>query len=110
MHFSTALGAIERRHCLWYALSIESATRHTPFGSRRRLYAISGAKLAPHKVNIQSNEYAQDICLLINAEPPQWMTGIMEMTRTLGLELIEDALTQYDAVFTAVRVVIFEHV
>ncbi|VDM65037.1 unnamed protein product [Strongylus vulgaris] len=37
----------------------------------------------------------KDLCLLINAKPSIWLLGIHEMTRTLGLELIESILKSY---------------
>ncbi|CAI4224479.1 unnamed protein product [Auanema sp. JU1783] len=41
----------------------------------------------------------KDLCLLINAEPPIWLVGIKEITRTLGLELLESLLKSYPGVF-----------
>ncbi|EPB74166.1 ST7 protein [Ancylostoma ceylanicum] len=41
----------------------------------------------------------KDLCLLINAKPSVWLLGIHEMTRTLGLELIESILKSYPGVF-----------
>ncbi|PIO55972.1 hypothetical protein TELCIR_22637, partial [Teladorsagia circumcincta] len=41
----------------------------------------------------------KDLCLLINAKPSVWLVGIHEMTRTLGLELIENILKSYPGVF-----------
>ncbi|VDL71726.1 unnamed protein product [Nippostrongylus brasiliensis] len=41
----------------------------------------------------------RDLCLLINAKPSIWLVGIHEMTRTLGLELIENILKSYPGVF-----------
>uniref|UniRef100_A0AAF5RVX0 Protein MON2 homolog n=2 Tax=Wuchereria bancrofti TaxID=6293 RepID=A0AAF5RVX0_WUCBA len=41
-----------------------------------------------------------DLCLLINSEAPLWLVGIQEMTRTLGLELLESVLSSYPSVFT----------
>uniref|UniRef100_F1KQN5 Monensin-resistant 2 n=1 Tax=Ascaris suum TaxID=6253 RepID=F1KQN5_ASCSU len=41
----------------------------------------------------------RDLCLLINAEPPCWLIGIQEMTRTLGLELLESVLAIYPSIF-----------
>ena len=41
----------------------------------------------------------QDIVLLVGADQPVWMTGIVEMTRTFGLELLESMLTQFPSVF-----------
>ncbi|VDM51904.1 unnamed protein product [Angiostrongylus costaricensis] len=41
----------------------------------------------------------KDLCLLINAKPSVWLVGIHEMTRTLGLELIESILKSYPSVF-----------
>lgn len=41
----------------------------------------------------------RDLCLLINAEAPCWLLGIQEMTRTLGLELLESVLAGYPSVF-----------
>ncbi|VDP12436.1 unnamed protein product [Onchocerca flexuosa] len=40
-----------------------------------------------------------DLCLLINSETPLWLIGIQEMTRTLGLELLESVLSSYPSVF-----------
>ena len=41
----------------------------------------------------------QDIVLLIGADQPFFMTGIGEMTRTFGLELLESLLTKFPSVF-----------
>ncbi|CAB3409244.1 unnamed protein product [Caenorhabditis bovis] len=41
----------------------------------------------------------RDLCLLINGEAPVWLVGIQEMTRTLGLELLESLLKGYPSVF-----------
>jgi len=41
----------------------------------------------------------QDLCLLTNGEAPHWLQGVIEMTRTFGLELIETALTSCPALF-----------
>ena len=37
--------------------------------------------------------------MLVGADQPVWMTGIVEMTRTFGLELLESMLTQFPSVF-----------
>uniref|UniRef100_A0A914S9H5 Mon2/Sec7/BIG1-like HUS domain-containing protein n=1 Tax=Parascaris equorum TaxID=6256 RepID=A0A914S9H5_PAREQ len=50
----------------------------------------------------------RDLCLLINAEPPYWLIGIQEMTRTLGLELLESVLDIYPSIFVKVSEYIFE--
>ncbi|KAK2183612.1 hypothetical protein NP493_305g03033 [Ridgeia piscesae] len=41
----------------------------------------------------------QDLCQLVNAHQPYWLTGMTEMTRTFCLELMESVLTDYPAVF-----------
>jgi hypothetical protein len=41
----------------------------------------------------------QDIVLLVSAEQPIWMTGIVEMTRSFGLELLESILKKFPQVF-----------
>ena len=41
----------------------------------------------------------QDIVLLVGADQPKWMTGIVEMTRTFGLELLESVLAKFPQVF-----------
>eukprot|EP00049_Salpingoeca_infusionum_P004411 m.78965 g.78965 ORF g.78965 m.78965 type:complete len:1623 (-) comp12550_c1_seq1:258-5126(-) len=41
----------------------------------------------------------QDLCLLTNGEQPTWFTGLTEMTRTLGLELIETAVQSHSKAF-----------
>ena len=38
--------------------------------------------------------------MLVGADQPVWMTGIVEMTRTFGLELLESMLTQFPSVFS----------
>ncbi|OZC10477.1 hypothetical protein X798_02521 [Onchocerca flexuosa] len=43
-----------------------------------------------------------DLCLLINSETPLWLIGIQEMTRTLGLELLESVLSSYPSVFVKI--------
>lgn len=41
----------------------------------------------------------RDLCLVINAEPAIWLVGMREITRTLGLELLETILKNYPSVF-----------
>lgn len=41
----------------------------------------------------------QDLVQLVNADQPYWLTGMTEMTRTFGLELLESVLTNFSAVF-----------
>ncbi|KAK3764746.1 hypothetical protein RRG08_009006 [Elysia crispata] len=42
----------------------------------------------------------QDLCQLVNADQPFWLTGMTEMTRTFGLELLESVLVSYPQIFT----------
>lgn len=41
----------------------------------------------------------QDLVQLVNADQPYWLSGITEMTRTFGLELLESVLTNFSSVF-----------
>ena len=41
----------------------------------------------------------QDLVQLVNADQPLWLQGIVEMTRTFGLELLETLLSSYSPVF-----------
>ncbi|TGZ74464.1 hypothetical protein CRM22_000934 [Opisthorchis felineus] len=41
----------------------------------------------------------QDICALLNDEPAQWLTGMLDLNRSLGLELIESIITQFSRLF-----------
>lgn len=41
----------------------------------------------------------QDLVQLVNADPPLWLLGLTEMTRTFGLELLESVLTTFAHVF-----------
>lgn len=41
----------------------------------------------------------QDLVQLVNADQPYWLTGITEMTRTFGLELLESVLINFSSVF-----------
>lgn len=36
---------------------------------------------------------------MVGADQPKWMTGIVEMTRTFGLELLESLLAKFPMVF-----------
>ena len=51
--------------------------------------------------------YVQDLCQLVNADQPFWLTGMTEMTRTFGLELLEAVLTSYSAIFSTVSALCF---
>lgn len=44
----------------------------------------------------------QDLCQLTNGEQPYWLIGIIEMTRTFGLELLESVLKGYPNIFLKV--------
>lgn len=41
----------------------------------------------------------QDLCQLVNADQPFWLTGMTEMTRTFGLELLEAVLASFPTIF-----------
>merc|ERR1719419_1971469 len=41
----------------------------------------------------------QDLVQLVNADQPLWLQGIVEMTRTFGLELLETLLATYSDIF-----------
>ncbi|KRY10728.1 Vacuolar protein sorting-associated protein 26B [Trichinella patagoniensis] len=49
----------------------------------------------------------QDLCRLVNTENPLWLTGIFEMTRTLGLDLIEKILNDNQQLFSETAVFTF---
>ena len=42
----------------------------------------------------------QDFCQLVNADQPMWLMGMTEMTRTFGLELMENVLSTFPDIFT----------
>ena len=44
-------------------------------------------------------KYFQDLCELVNASQPYWLNGIVEITRTFCLQLIETAITDFSHVF-----------
>ncbi|XP_038067855.1 protein MON2 homolog isoform X2 [Patiria miniata] len=41
----------------------------------------------------------QDLCYLLNGDSPYWLTGMTEMTRTFGLELLETVLNSFPQIF-----------
>ena len=43
------------------------------------------------------------MCQLTNGEQPYWLHGIVEMTRTFGLELLESVLKGYPNIFLKVK-------
>ncbi|KRY53696.1 Protein MON2 -like protein [Trichinella britovi] len=49
----------------------------------------------------------QDLCRLVNTENPLWLIGIFEMTRTLGLDLIEKILNDNQQLFSETAVFTF---
>ena len=63
---------------------------------------MRNASFDPTKTNpfvVDAYMMFQDIVMLVGADQPVWMTGIVEMTRTFGLELLESMLTQFPSVF-----------
>ncbi|KRY10730.1 Protein MON2 -like protein [Trichinella patagoniensis] len=65
----------------------------------------------PNVVNTASATVRQlvshDLCRLVNTENPLWLTGIFEMTRTLGLDLIEKILNDNQQLFSETAVFTF---
>ena len=51
----------------------------------------------------------QDLCQLVNADQPFWLTGMTEMTRTFGLELLEAVLASFPTIFAKVSVSYLPH-
>lgn len=51
----------------------------------------------------------QDFCLLLNADQPQWLLGMTEMTRTLCLELMEEVLSNFNSVFIKVSTYVLRY-
>lgn len=47
----------------------------------------------------------QDLVQLVNADQPYWLTGMTEMTRTFGLELLESVLTNFSVIFFKVNII-----
>ncbi|KRZ52354.1 Protein MON2 -like protein [Trichinella nativa] len=65
----------------------------------------------PNVVNTASATVRQlvshDLCRLVNTENPLWLIGIFEMTRTLGLDLIEKILNDNQQLFSETAVFTF---
>ncbi|KRZ87578.1 Protein MON2 -like protein [Trichinella sp. T8] len=65
----------------------------------------------PNVVNTASATVRQlvshDLCRLVNTENPLWLTGIFEMTRTLGLDFIEKILNDNQQLFSETAVFTF---
>lgn len=49
----------------------------------------------------------QDLVQLVNADRPVWLLEINEVNRTFGLELLEEVLTSFHAVFVQVSLMFF---
>ena len=41
----------------------------------------------------------QDLVMLVNGDQPSWLIGMTEMTRTFGIELLENILSTFYSVF-----------
>ena len=63
--------------------------------------AIISSKAPPDLPGTVSDAYLlfHDLVQLVNADQPMWLLGIVEMTRTFGLELLENLLTGYSSLF-----------
>ncbi|XP_055882628.1 protein MON2 homolog isoform X4 [Biomphalaria glabrata] len=63
----------------------------------------AGSKIPPKSLRPCAGDaylLFQDLCQLVNADQPFWLTGMTEMTRTFGLELLESVLTSYPSTFS----------
>ncbi len=99
--FSRTMDTTDGRHgwCKWRTFASSTpAAEYIARGCRRRVHVVSGCTHARTNVHV----LVQDICMVINSDQPVWLTGMLEMTRTLGLELMENALAQYAHVFRRV--------
>ena len=52
-----------------------------------------------NQVTLDAYNLLNDLIVLVNAREPQWLIGLIEMTRTFGLELLEIIFTSYPEVF-----------
>lgn len=48
----------------------------------------------------------QDLVSLVNGDQPTWLVGLTEMTRTFGIELLENILSTFFSVFFKVALLI----
>jgi len=61
-----------------------------------------GSKQAPRSLKPCAADaflLLQDLIQLVNADNPFWLTGLTEMTRTFGLELLESIFNDYPQIF-----------
>lgn len=62
----------------------------------------SGTRSAPASLGRASADaylLFQDLTFMVNADQPTWLLGLQEMTRSFGLELIEDILAEFYQIF-----------
>lgn len=83
----------------------DQAHRHVQEQPSPQFLQLTAPLLPKHADAFVMDAYLlfHDIVLLVGAEQPIWMTGIMEMTRSFGLELLESILTKFPLVFTQHR-------
>lgn len=66
------------------------------------MFFSKGSKHAPRSLKACAGDaflLLQDLIQLVNADQPFWLTGLTEMTRTFGLELLESIFNDYPAIF-----------
>ena len=67
-----------------------------------KLEELKPGKVAPKSLRQSAADaflFFQDLIQLVNADQPFWLTGLTEMTRTFGLELIELIFTSFPETF-----------
>lgn len=71
-----------------------------------KLEELKPGKVAPKSLRQSAADaflFFQDLIQLVNADQPFWLTGLTEMTRTFGLELIELIFTSFPETFHNVK-------
>lgn len=48
---------------------------------------------------IHERIFSQDLVQLVNSDQPYWLTGLTEMSKTFGLQLLESMLVKFPSVF-----------
>lgn len=83
-------------------LSEDSVKSQAPLDEVKFEELKIGSKTPPHSLQPCAGDaylLFQDLCQLVNADQPFWLTGMTEMTRTFGLELLESVLTSFPEIF-----------
>jgi len=94
--------------CFRLYASKDTMTSHAAGATVRQLVSLVFERLESNGQEGKDDAYGllTDLILLVNGEEAVWLTGVRDLPRPFGLELLESILARFPSVFQKVRQVI----